>query len=255
MFADERYHEILELLQKNGSVTVAELMELFGASSETVRRDLLYLEGCQLLKRVYGGAMPVEKKREFYKLSQRLNENTQEKRELSETAASFVCENDIIALDSGSTSAAFVSVLKERFHHLTVVTHSLYVFNALRDTDFKIILLGGEYLKDEDAFYGYMTLDMLQNLHVSKSFLCPEAISLDYGVFDRVHELLPIQRNYLTICDKPILLADSSKFETVASLKICGFSPKLIFITDSKLPQEIYELYQKEGVPIIKKGS
>lgn len=255
MFADERYHDILELLQKNGSVTVAELMELFGASPETVRRDLLYLESCRLLKRVHGGAMPVKKQKEVYKLSQRFKENAQEKSELSETAASLVCENDVIALDSGSTSAAFVSALKEKFHHLTVVTHSMHVFHALAETEFKTILLGGEYLKDEGAFYGYMTLDMIKNVHVSKAFLCPDAVSLTYGFFDQVHEFVPIQRALLEICDKAVFLADSSKFESTSVLKICDLSPEFIIVTDSKLSDEIYNMYREREIPILKKES
>ena len=44
MFAKERQKKISELVQKDGAVTTTKLMELFGVSIETVRRDLLALD-------------------------------------------------------------------------------------------------------------------------------------------------------------------------------------------------------------------
>ena len=57
MFAQERQDKIYEMLQKDGAVTAAKLMALFGVSIETVRRDLLVLEQSGKLLRVHGGAV------------------------------------------------------------------------------------------------------------------------------------------------------------------------------------------------------
>ena len=47
------------MIQKDGAVTTAKLMELFDISIETVRRDLLTMEQANLLKRVHGGAVAI----------------------------------------------------------------------------------------------------------------------------------------------------------------------------------------------------
>ena len=52
MLAEERYRKIMELLRRNQTVKVAALAEGFGASAETVRRDLDYLEQTGCLKKV-----------------------------------------------------------------------------------------------------------------------------------------------------------------------------------------------------------
>ena len=60
MLAKQRYTKILELLDKDGIVHTAELVKLMGVSSETVRKDLEYLDNQGRLSRVHGGAVPVD---------------------------------------------------------------------------------------------------------------------------------------------------------------------------------------------------
>ena len=60
MLAKQRYNKILELLDKDGIVHTAELVKLMGVSSETVRKDLEYLDNQGRLSRVHGGAVPVD---------------------------------------------------------------------------------------------------------------------------------------------------------------------------------------------------
>ncbi|MDH5166922.1 DeoR family transcriptional regulator, partial [Microbacterium sp. RD02] len=52
-----RLHAILDLLAADGEVTVEELVERFGASPATTRRDLDSLAEQRLLTRTHGGAV------------------------------------------------------------------------------------------------------------------------------------------------------------------------------------------------------
>ena len=56
MLAKQRYTKILQLLDKDGIVHTAELVKLMGVSSETIRKDLEYLDSQGRLSRVHGGA-------------------------------------------------------------------------------------------------------------------------------------------------------------------------------------------------------
>ena len=60
MLAKQRYTKILELLDKDGIVHTAELVKLMGVSSETIRKDLEYLDSQGRLSRVHGGAVPMD---------------------------------------------------------------------------------------------------------------------------------------------------------------------------------------------------
>ncbi|MEU4254569.1 DeoR family transcriptional regulator, partial [Amycolatopsis sp. NPDC026612] len=61
MYAEERQRVFLDRARANGRVDVAELAAEFSVTTETVRRDLTVLERHGLLRRVHGGAIPVER--------------------------------------------------------------------------------------------------------------------------------------------------------------------------------------------------
>ena len=85
-------------------------------------------------------------------LTDRLEINRVEKRILSDAACDFIKNGDIIAVDTGSTAVEFAEILSLRFKELTVITHSLDVFERLQNkSGFKKILVGGIYLPDEKA--------------------------------------------------------------------------------------------------------
>ena len=60
MLSEQRYKEILNVLDREGSVKTSTLCALLGTSRETIRRDLENLEARNLLKRIHGGAMGLE---------------------------------------------------------------------------------------------------------------------------------------------------------------------------------------------------
>lgn len=251
MLAEKRQGIIGEHIKKYGAVTTSHLMEEFGISIETVRRDLLSMEQRGLLRRVHGGAVEIRTMRPFNPLQERNQECIREKRELSLTAAAFVCENDILCIDSGSTAIHFAEVLKERFSHLTVITHSLDVFQILCGyKDFQVILCGGHFNKNENAFYGSIALEILSKTYVQKAFLFPSAISLEFGICDFQEELFQIQKQMLRHADSVFLLADSDKFEKKALLKLDDMRTEYHYITDSNLPEELVHIYQENNISV-----
>ena len=55
MFIEERHKKILEMLQKNKSITNQEIQDMFGISYDSAKRDLRLLEEQGMLKRTHGG--------------------------------------------------------------------------------------------------------------------------------------------------------------------------------------------------------
>lgn len=252
MFANERQQKILALLKEKGTVTTAALVDTFDVSIETVRRDLLQLERGGMLQRVHGGAMVPSNMRPYPDLPHRLEANQRSKEQLSATAAFLVEEEDIIYIDSGSTAYYFAKELANKFSRLTVITHSMDVFKTLSQKEgFRIILCGGCYHAREQAFYGSITLDALQQLHVRKAFLCPSAISLKTGVWDYDRDLIQVQKQILSICDTAFFLVGSEKFESNALLKLCDTSPNHVYITDPGLSAQYRQLYRDHDRPVI----
>lgn len=254
MFANERYEIILSMLKTQRSVTVSELMNRFGVSIETVRRDLAALEKHGDIGRVHGGAVAVGGgMRGLNPLSERMNENQDEKRELSLKAAELISEKDHIAIDAGSTAVEFVKVLREKFEELTIVTYSRDVLEGLDGKPgFKVVLVGGNYLPTERVFCGFLAVGALKKLHVSKSFIFPSAVSQKYGATINTSEFYDLDRALMEISDKTYLLADSSKFEGASQIKVCDLDEVAALITDSKLDDMTLQLYNEKDITVIK---
>ena len=185
----------------------------------------------------------------FSNLNERMEQFDKGKKNLSERAAELAAEGDIIGIDSGSTAAAFAQALQTKLTDLTVVTHSLDVFNILSQK-FQVILCGGHYMRGENAFYGPLTLNMISQLHIKKSFICPTAVSLEYGIFDYQNELYQVQRALMKAAEQTVILADSSKFEKTALLKLDDMKNEYVYVTDSGLSPELRRLYETNNIEI-----
>ncbi|MBR4117144.1 MAG: DeoR/GlpR transcriptional regulator [Clostridia bacterium] len=255
MFAKERQDLIYEMILKNNAVTVSKLVEKFAVSIETVRRDLLEMERQGLLTRVHGGAVAKTGMSGFSVLSQRNSEHGEQKKALSLKACEFINDGEIIAVDAGSTATFFAEALKEKFTKLTVITHSLDVFNILNSyKDFSVILCGGHYIREENTFYGSLTVNMFSSLYAQKAFIFTSAVSLEHGICDFRQEFYDVQKVLLGCADEIFILADSSKFEKKALLKLTDMKNDYIYITDSDLPNELKELYKENGIKIYTNG-
>ena len=60
MLAEERFREILKIVNQKKTVTVTELTELLDTSESTIRRDLTQLHKRGALVKVHGGAMTAD---------------------------------------------------------------------------------------------------------------------------------------------------------------------------------------------------
>ena len=251
MFAEERQSQIEAYIKNHGAVTTAQLIELLGVSIETIRRDLLQMERQGRLSRVHGGAIAAGDMKPYPALSERVKEFEPQKLALARKAAELVAEKDIIAIDSGSTAVAFAQALRPKFSALTVVTYSLDVFHTLcNHREFAVILCGGHYLQSENACCGPLALEMLRSVHVQKAFLCPSAVSWQYGICDYQSDLIDLQKQLIDSSNEIYVLADSSKFEKKALLKIANMRQDFCYVTDSGLSKELQDRYRENAIKL-----
>lgn len=252
MLAQERHHRILEKINETHSVKVAELIEEFRVSIETVRRDLEYLESMGKLKRVHGGAILEKDNSVEQSFVAREIIHVEEKREIGEIAARFVQEGQSIAMDVSTTNTEFVKALKKKIKRLTVLTNSLPIAYELSEMpQYTIILTGGTVRNEELCVVGEMAEQFISQFNIDTLFLSMSGISLHSGLTDYGINEWNIKKKMLEHAKKCYVLADSSKFDAVSLLKVCNFNQIDAIITDSKLPEKIKEKYEKAGMTII----
>lgn len=252
MLAQDRQDHILEMIEKEGSVKVSKLIQMFDVSIETVRRDLEGLEKMGYLKRVYGGAVLRKNTQDRLNYEKREVECMDEKIEIAKTAIKQIEEGQSIALNGGTTCVEIAKELKKNFKRLTIITNSLRIAYELADTSgFTVILAGGILNGKEYSFSGEYAEDLLSNFTVDKAFISVGGVSLTRGITDYLIEEAGIQKKFMEISTEVVILADSNKIDNISLVKIADVQDVNLIITDSRLDSKIIGKYIKSGIEII----
>lgn len=257
MLAEQRYMKIIEKLNNDGIVKTSELKNEFNTSSETIRKDLEYLEQAGHLNRVHGGAIAntsnKEKQNEnFVSFNIRQNQNTVVKHSIAITATNFIKEGQSIALDSGTTSFEVAKVLKDKFKKLTIVTNSL--MNAMelaKNPGFTVIATGGVLTADEHSFVSDFATLILDKINIDTMFLTTCGVSLENGITDQRMDEVKIHNKMMQASKQIIVLADNSKFEEVSLIKVCNLSDIDVIVTDEKINKDLLQIYRDKGYNLV----
>ncbi|MBS4192002.1 DeoR/GlpR transcriptional regulator [Bacillus sp. FJAT-49705] len=254
MLAHERHENIMENLRKNKIVKVSSITKMFGVSTETVRRDLEYLEKEGYLRRIRGGAVLDNVSSKEINFSLRETKNIEEKKEIAKIAAQFVTEGQSIALDVSTTNTEFAKELKSRFQRLTILTNSLIIANELSEMPHYTIMMPGGVIRNEElCLVGSMAEEFFEGFHIDTFFMSISGISLREGLTDYGLDKYQVKKKMLENSQSCIVLADSSKFDVSSLLKVCHFEKIERIISDSKLSEKILQKYNKEGIEIVNK--
>ena len=142
MYAEERQRHIAVAARAAGRVDVAELSVELEVTTETIRRDLSVLERHGILRRVHGGAIPVERLGFEPALPTRNTAMTTEKDRIAKAALAELPDEGAILLDAGTTTARLAELLPPD-RPLTVLTNSLPIALALVARPYLTVMLVG----------------------------------------------------------------------------------------------------------------
>ena len=231
---EQRRAEIIELIQRNGSVRVSELSRLYSISEVTVRGDLEYLESQGQLSRVHGGAVGTGKLYANMDLSERYMTNATSKRELAASAACLIENNDTIMMNAGTTLAYVLKAIQGK-KNISIVTNSIQ--NALEVSSHpgvNVILLGGEIDAKYQFTHGADTLAGLEHYHANKCILSVDGIHERDGLTLYYSNEAGIVRKMIESSDEVIVVADSSKLGRSAFSRVASLSDIDVLVTNNK---------------------
>lgn len=210
-FAIERHARILQRLEDDGRVEATALAAEFGLSTETIRRDLIFLEEAGSLRRVHGGAVLGTGGRGAPDIGKRGTLMTAEKAAIAELAATFVPAAAVVLIDGGTTAAALAEAYPTD-RATTVITQSLIVASALlrRSTD-SVHLLGGDVSPRTWSVGGPWAVEALENVNAEILFLGCSGFSAARGATTSDQIDAEVKRALLARARRVVALADSSK--------------------------------------------
>ena len=211
-FADERRAAIMEMLEHNASVQVAEIAQTFGVSSVTARADLDALAEAGKLRRTHGGAVSLHKRLTVSTQDRRINVNVAAKQAIAQSAIELVSDGDTLLVDSGTTALEFVRLLDQR-DGITVITADItiadYIDESMPSVD--VVMLGGALRKGHRYLYGPLTMQALQMVHADLAVVCPGAFVPGCGFTTDFPQMAETKTAMIAAAHQSVALMDASK--------------------------------------------
>ena len=247
MYAEERQKVILERARHNGRVDVTGLASEFDVTYETIRRDLTALERHGVLRRVHGGAIPVERLGFEPALKVRDSVMTQEKERIAKAALAELPEEGAILLDAGSTTGRLAEQLPTD-REITVVTNSLSIALTLTPrTNINLMLLGGRLRTRTQASVDAWALRSLAESYVDVAFMATNGVSVERGLTTPDPAEAEVKRAMIASSRRAVLLADHTKVGNDHFARFAAVEDLDLIVTDNGLADGLADELESAG--------
>ncbi len=253
MHEKDRHRVILSAVQDRAVATIAELVELTGASEATVRRDVNALDNDGRLRRIRGGAEALAPQ-QFPGLAGRpfkFNAGVMqaEKTAIARAAAALCDDGEPIIINGGTTTYEMVHSLATR--SLKVLTNSLPIANHLLEHSRNQLLVpGGAIYREQSIILSSFQNDAVSHFWARRMFMSCHGLA-PMGLMEIDPLLIRAEEKLLSRAEDLIVLADSSKFANRSSLVLCPLDRIHTVITDEGINDRDAAMLDAAGITLI----
>lgn len=243
---NQRKKDILEYLSDVDFRTVKEISEKFNVSMNTVRRDINELTEANYVQKFYGGVSLVRKSDSEY--DYRNMSNSGEKQKIAEYAATLVKDNDLIFIDSGTTTHWIVDYIN-RNYNLTIVTNNLHVIKKVTEvSNWDLIVVGSNLKHSSHSFINVQNWDYLNSINLNKAFIATTGLTIKSGATNPDSAEAIIKTSMMKRSSESYLLMDSSKFDQTSLLTFAGINDFYRIITSGSVPQYYIDYFTENNI-------
>ncbi len=242
LLASERRIEIAQLLVRDGKVCATELSKRYDVSSETIRKDLTYLEARGIAEKNYGGAIATSRAIERTFLEKAFD-CPDEKHGIAQLVTEMIPQNASVLLDSGSTVLEVAKLLVSRLD-LTFFTNSLDSASLLAEKNRNVCILGGTIRHSSHAVTGVWTSWMLEHLNIDVAILGTSGFANSDGPCVESMEECAVKHAMIHSSKHVILVADSTKSRCRAPIRFADWEEIDTLVTDDDITPETLEILQ-----------
>ena len=254
MYLTGRQAEIVELAKANGRVLVEELASRFSVTPQTIRKDLNDLCDARVLSRIHGGAtLPSGTVNMKYEARRQIA--AQEKQAIGIAAANLISNNASLFINIGTTTEAVGEALAGH-QELMVITNNINVANKLRLLPaIEVVIAGGVVRASDGGIVGEAAVDFIRQFKVDYAVIGASAIDADGALLDYDFREVKVAQAIIANARHVILVADSTKFERTAPVRIGHLSQVHTFITDNSPLESIRRICAENDVELIEAPS
>jgi DeoR family transcriptional regulator, fructose operon transcriptional repressor len=246
----DRQREIYMLALRHGSVEVSDLARRFAVTTETIRRDLSDMQERRMVRRVHGGAVPIEHATHEPMVEARDMVSAAEKLRIATAAVTEVPQRGSIIIDSGSTGQRLAEVLPvDRDVH--VVTNSLVsALTLARRGQKELTVLGGAVRTNTYAMVDVTARGSLETMAVDVLFISCDGLSFQHGLTTPYREEYIVKRAMVERARRVVAMVDQSKFHNVQMFSFASFDEIDVLVTDTRADPEAVAALSSHGMTV-----
>jgi DeoR family glycerol-3-phosphate regulon repressor len=233
-----RQSEILEMARLDGRVMVDALAQHFSVTLQTIRRDLGDLAEAGHLDRVHGGAV-LRLGLAGIAHAQRRRTNEAAKAAIARACAAAIPHNASLILNLGTTAEA---VARELLGHanLTVVTNNINAASTLAaNPGCEVIVASGVLRRADCGLVGELTARFFSQFKVDFAVIGTSALDAGGDLLDHDLAEARVSRAIIAQSRQACLVADRSKFQRKAPVRVASLADLAAFFTDAPLSDEL----------------
>ncbi len=233
-----RLQEILNLARTAGVVTVDDLTERFDVTPQTIRKDLNQLCDDGTLMRTHGGARIASNIENVAYEARRVLAGD-EKRAIGEAVAQMIPNGSSLFMNIGTTTECCAQALLNH-RDLMVITNNINVASILRPCEAnKVIIASGEVRSSDGGIVGESAVDFIGQFKVDYAVIGASGLDADGAILDFDYREVKVSQAIIENARHVILVADMSKHDRIAPVRIGHMSQINSFVTD-ECPNDAY---------------
>ena len=251
MYPEERQQWIVEHARSVGRVDVAALADELDVTTETIRRDLKVLERHGMLRRVHGGAIPVERLGFEPGLAARDAVLTAEKERIAKAALAELPAEGSILLDAGTTTARLAEILPLD-RELIVLTNGLPIAMSLSARpNLTVLLVGGRVRGRTLAAVDSWALHALADTYVDVAFIATNGVSPARGLTTPDTTEAAAKRAMIGAARRCVLLADHTKVGNDHLARFASLDDIDVIVTDAGIDPDDADQLRAAGPRVV----
>jgi len=232
-----RQETILNLVDQRGFVATEDMVEHFGVTPQTVRRDINMLCELGMLQRFHGGAGR-QLSAENAPYLDRLQAGSKAKRDIAQLAASQIPNGASLFVNIGTTTEA-VALALGGHRDLSIVTNNINVANILRANEtFRIMVAGGHVRQSDGGIVGEATTAFVNQFRLDIGVIGVSGIDTDGALLDFDYQETLTARAIIDNSRTVFLVTDHSKFGRHAMTSFGDLSDIDHLFTDRTPPEQ-----------------
>ncbi len=247
MLKEERYDKILSILDEEKYISAQKLSETLFVSLPTIRRDLAELDRRNQIIRSHGGAKAIEPEHIVAPLDFRKTVHSAQKRKLCQAAASLVNDNEIIFIDSSTTTLQMADFLSEK-NNITVITNGISLATLLVQKGIKTYCTGGEIFQNSLAHFGSFAEDFIRRFNIDAMFFSCHGVNDNGMLTDPSLPETQIRKVAINQSKKTVFLCDKSKFSLSTPYNLMSLQDVDYIVTDFTKAKTLFNLENKNRI-------